>query len=564
MQAITLAIGKQGIDFFTQHYLADALSALLKKMTPPDKIVPVPNFTGGVTGDSYDYSNIKINLTGGSLLNFSAALNKVVQGVGSDGKTPVFNVNMQALNFQAQYNWVETFHYIHTYITIPFGSPVWHHDPGDSSNRFSYSPGFGQLDVAIVIQFSFNKDKNQWEFTVQKAMPNASNISANIPGASILQDQDYSCTKNHVDDATAQTIDAIDFATPVNQSLSGIVQTIPGSGNLGNGIVYDFSTGDSGVVFPNNKGIQIGVKGGASYQGASFPPDTGKPLALPLPPGDDDAHHLVMYVSNYEVDALNWAFFKADKLNAVVNADDLKNDSYVLKVKTYVQSCPELKPYSTRAMQAQITPHAAPTTSFQVVYQLTAAVMAALKSSGSLPTDTYNNLNGLQGNNYVSVESLETDLSASGIEQKYFSTIEQAARNMGMVVTHNIDYTLIIQDFQPTQPTIVFNVQRTDILSNPALGLGGDKNQAQTLQFDFINVSWASTFVSSSIPKLNAAAFSGLWLNAGEPQYDKLMADLGKNGVPLPIMSGFQFDFDNAQVSVQENYISILANVMYK
>ena len=133
-----------------------------------------------------------------------------------------------------------------------------------------------------------------------------------------------------------------------------------------------------------------------------------------------------------------------------------------------------------------------------------------------------------------------------------------------MVVTHNIDYTLIIQDFQPTQPTIVFNVQRTDILSNPALGLGGDKNQAQTLQFDFINVSWASTFVSSSIPKLNAAAFSGLWLNAGEPQYDKLMADLGKNGVPLPIMSGFQFDFDNAQVSVQENYISILANVMYK
>ncbi len=82
MQAITLAIGKNGITFFAQHYLADALSALLGKMTPPDKSVPVPNFTGGVVGDSYDYSNIKIKLTGGSLRNFSAALNKVVQGVG--------------------------------------------------------------------------------------------------------------------------------------------------------------------------------------------------------------------------------------------------------------------------------------------------------------------------------------------------------------------------------------------------------------------------------------------------------------------------------------------------
>ena len=556
MQAITLAIGKQGISFFTQHYLLPHIQAALATLSPPDRSINLPDFqaSGGK-----DISRLNLTLSGGKLVDYAPVFDQVTQEM--DAGNTVFKLLMGSNSFNAQYYWTESYHWdLYTSIN---GHTV--HVDGDESDPFTYKPGFFQLLITILFEFLLDKGANAWELKVSAASGQPQGFQDNIPKDSILEAQlSTDCKGSHVIDCTKLMLDNVDIVSSINNLLSGIIQSIPGSGKIGNDIVYDFSTGDSGVVFPNNKGIQIGVKGGASYQEASFPPDTGKPLALPLPPGDDDAHHLVMYVSNYEVDALNWAFFKADKLNAVVNADDLKNDSYVLKVKTYVQSCPELKPYSTRAMQAQITPHAAPTTSFQVVYQLTAAVMAALKSSGSLPTDTYNNLNGLQGNNYVSVESLETDLSASGIEQKYFSTIEQAARNMGMVVTHNIDYTLIIQDFQPTQPTIVFNVQRTDILSNPALGLGGDKNQAQTLQFDFINVSWASTFVSSSIPKLNAAAFSGLWLNAGEPQYDKLMADLGKNGVPLPIMSGFQFDFDNAQVSVQENYISILANVMYK
>ncbi len=562
MQAITLAIGKNGITFFAQHYLADALSALLGKMTPPDKSVPVPNFTGGVVGDSYDYSNIKIKLTGGSLRNFSAALNKVVQGVGNDGKTPVFNVNMQALNFQAQYNWEESFHYMHNYTTVPYGSkiPVWHHDPGDSSNRFSYSPGFGQLDVAIVIEFSFDKDKKLWEFTVQKASPNASNVSANIPGGSILQDQDFSCTKNHVDDATAQAIDAIDFATPVNQLLTGIVQTIPGSGNLGNGIVYDFSMGDSGMLFPNNDGIQIGIKGGASFNGTPFSGPTPPSLPLPAPPADNDAHHLYLYVSNFELEALHWAFYKAGKLNTVVNPTDLP-DPAALKVATYVALEKSLAPYKSFAMQAHINQNAAPVTVSQTVWELTQNVMNTLQSQ--LPQNVFTLLGGLQGNAYAVLANLESDLQSATIPQQYFATIESAAKRMGLVVTQSMDFDLIIQNGSPTPPDIKFSLQRTDVLTTLKLGINNNKNQ--TLQYDFLSTGYQATFISSSIPGFKGDIFGTIiWPVGGEPQYDKVLADMGATGAPIPIMSGFQFDFANAQLSLQEGYVSILANVIYQ
>ena len=49
-----------------------------------------------------------------------------------------------------------------------------------------------------------------------------------------------------------------------------------------------------------------------------------------------------------------------------------------------------------------------------------------------------------------------------------------------------------------------------------------------------------------------------------EPMYAQALRDLGKRGVPLPIMQGSQFVFDHAQLSVQDGYISILANVEFQ
>lgn len=563
MQAITISIGKAGILFFAQQYLVDSIHKLLGQVTPPNRTIPIPDF-GWIEGpeSTWGYTNISVALTNGSLSNFSPAFQSVVQGVSSaTPPVPIFTLNFQANNFSALYNWLETYAWSHNWVTWMGRIPTHHHKTGNSSTPLSYNPEIGGLGISVIVEFLYNSTTNAWQVQVNStSTQQPTGVQANIPTNSILQNQDNSCAGQHVSDATAQMISNIDFATPINSLISGILATIPGSGNLGNNILYDFSLGDSGLLFPNNDGIQMGVKGGASYNGTAFSGDTPPSLPLPAPLADTDTHHLNMYVSNYEVDALNWAFFQAGKLNTVVNAADLP-DPDVLKVKTYVNSAPQLKPYTTRAMQAQIQPSSAPTTAFQLVYELSAAVMQTL--SGQLPTDVYNNLTGLQGNNYVSTAALESDLSASGIPTTYYQTIEKAAQSMGMVVSHDINYTLTILDFQPTQPTIEFTVQRVDILSGLSLGTGGANNTAQTLQFAFANVSWVENFVSSNIPGLNAGIFDSLWLNAGEPQYAALMQDLGKNGVPLPIMQGFEFDFTNAELSIQENYLSILANVQF-
>jgi hypothetical protein len=77
-------------------------------------------------------------------------------------------------------------------------------------------------------------------------------------------------------------------------------------------------------------------------------------------------------------------------------------------------------------------------------------------------------------------------------------------------------------------------------------------------------VSSNATFTSSTIPNFPGQQMAGIWQAAGDPQYAQVLAALGKTGVPLPIMSGFQFTFSDATLSVQQGYVSILAQVAFK
>jgi hypothetical protein len=561
MQAITIAIGKTGIEFFAEHYLSNTLVTLLSKLKPsPDRNISVPGFKWPLGTAAYTYSNINVILSNGTLNQFKPIYKSITQGVTSDAKkTPIFTLTLEADNFSAQYDWLERYHWDEDYMKQEgrFQFPA--HDSGDKSTSLTYTPGFGSLTSSVVVQFLFDSTKNAWEITVQDASAQTSGLQANIPAASILQHQDNSCASSHVDDVTAQAIDALDFATPINQLISGVLQTIPGSGNLGHGIVYDFSLGDSSLQFPNNDGIQMGVKGGASYNGTSFSESGPPSLPLPSPLADTDTHHVNMYVSNYEMDALHWAYFKASNLNTVVNPTDL-SDPQALKVATYISEEPSLKHYSAFAMQAQITPTAAPLTTFQLLWEFTADVMTALQKQ--LPNNVYSLLLGLQGNAYTSQASLEQDLKDATIDPSNFAAIEDAAKSMGMVVTHNLDFKLVIQNSQPTPPDIQFSLTRTDILTN--LKLGMSSNKTQTLQYDFLNVSNQATFIASTVPGFAGDNFGKtIWPVAGEPRYAQVLADMGKTGVPLPIMQDFEFDFDNAQLSIQSGYISILANIQY-
>jgi hypothetical protein len=73
------------------------------------------------------------------------------------------------------------------------------------------------------------------------------------------------------------------------------------------------------------------------------------------------------------------------------------------------------------------------------------------------------------------------------------------------------------------------------------------------------------TFVSTTVPGFDNKDFGNkLWPVIGEAAYATVLSQMGKKGVPLPIMKDFQFHFESAKLSVQPGFVSILANVQFK
>jgi hypothetical protein len=550
MQAVTMAIGKQGITHFVQQLLAGKLVSVLGTLKPADKRLQVPDFGNYGAGYSDDFWNIWISLSNGSLSGFTPAFQSVAQQPG--GK---FALALSAGAFRAQYSWNETYHEnfcsTSTHGTNCHGS--------DHNTNFGYGPGVGSLAVALQMAFVYDAASKSYQMKVLSSAGTSQNTTANIPAGSVIQNQDQGCFTAHVSDATAQSVSSIDFGTPIGTLFQNLVQSIPASGQLTADITYEYALGDSGLAFPGDDGIAIGVTGTVKYQGTEYPGTKPAALPVPPPPADSDTHHLQVYVSSYEMNALHWAYYQAGLLNVTVHPDDLP-DPDVLKVKTYVTMIPALKPYLADAMTATVAPKAAPTMSFQNVWILSKSVMAALKTS--LPANVYQQISGLDGDAYVTVAELDADLSAAGVAAQYVTQIETAAKSVGMVVTQNLGFTLTIENGAPTKPVIVFDVARTDVLQNLGLGKSGT---AQTLKYAFTRVVSTPTFVSSTVPNFPGAQFAFIWAVTGEPGYDKALTDMGTGGgVPIPIMSGFQFVFDQAVLSVQEGYVSILAQVEYK
>lgn len=281
---------------------------------------------------------------------------------------------------------------------------------------------------------------------------------------------------------------------------------------------------------------------------------------MPAPLADSDSHHLNMYVSNYEIDALNWAYYKAGKLNLNITPQDLTDPS-VLDVSQYTSMEPALAPYSAFVMNAEITQNSAPVTSFQTAYVFTKTVMTYLQSQ--LPSDVYRLIQALPSNAFLTKASLDAFLTQATVPAQYFTSIEQAGQVAAMSLAQDIKFVLTIQNNQTPQPTIEFSVNRTDVLTNLALGMS--KNNTQTMQFGFANADNTVKYIGSSIPGFNGAIFQEFTCNLiGESNYVSTLRNVGKTGVPLPIMEDFQFDFAGAQLSVQQGYVSILANVLYK
>jgi hypothetical protein len=553
MQAITIAIGKAGINFFAQELVIKELLNLLSALKPPDRTIQVGDITWNQ--DSIKATNIVIYLTQGTLLNFSPRFQSISQQSGGN-----FPLTMGANNFSAQYVWEEHWR-AYTYLPGQHGGGSWEEamwSPVDK--KFSYPPAFSGLTVTVPLQFEYDAQSQKWSIVAGTSSGSAVSSSANIPGGSVIQEEDQQCFSSHVSDATASAVSAIDFGSSLNTLIAGTIASIPGSGDLGNGIVYDFSLGDSALQFPNNDGIQMGVKGGASYKGASFSGDRPPSLPLPVPPSDSDTHHLNMYVSNYEVDALNWGFYNAGELNLHIIPQNLPDPS-VLDVSKYTTMEPTLTPYAAFVMNAEITQNSAPVTSFQTAYVFTSQVMSHLQAQ--LPANVYTLIQALPSNAFLSQASLETFLTTATVPAEYFKTIENAGQSAAMVLTQDIKFVMTIQNNASPLPYIEFSVSRTDVLTNLQLGVAS--NNAQTMQFGFANAVNTVTYTGSSIPGFNGQIFEEFtWNLTAESEYMTTLHAMGKTGVPLPIMADFQFDFTNASLSVQQGYISILASVLYK
>ncbi|MDX1383818.1 MAG: hypothetical protein R3190_09270, partial [Thermoanaerobaculia bacterium] len=357
MQAITIAIGKSGIEYFSRQLVAGKAVAILQGAKPGDKTMSIPNFLVVFFGGSSSYSNFTVSLTDGKLVGFTPAFNQVKQLDSGDPAGSQFDLKLVAGSFSASYGWREKYH-VYTCFSGGRVGPIC--SGSDEDNSFPYGPAFGSLTVDLTLGFEFDAASKSYAISVVSAAAVPANISPNIPGKSALNGQESDgCLKTKVSDATADSLAKIDFKALIDPLFPPLLASIPASGELTENVGFAFDLGGSGLVFPGasggHDGIQIGVTGVASYKGKAYDATPAPDLPLPAVPVDSDDHHLNVYVSDWAVNGLNWAYFEDGKLKVVVQPSDLPNPD-ALKVKTYASWIPAFKQYGNAAMTATITP----------------------------------------------------------------------------------------------------------------------------------------------------------------------------------------------------------------
>ncbi|MFE1177266.1 hypothetical protein [Streptomyces sp. NPDC058773] len=554
MQTLTVAIGPKGIDFFTQHYVKDVLANDLKDMAFPDHDVSdIARFeieNSGFTVVTCEKLDVK--LSEGKLQGFEPAYQGVKQQVNG-----TFTLTYDAVHFSVPYKWTET--WTKDTFTVRTG----HDYASQGPDTFDYHPSIGKLDTSVTVSFTYNSGRNTYDITYQNSTATPSDSKTAPPGDSVIQHEKEFWGGEHLNTDAVAAIGGVEFAKPVENAINPMLASIPASGKLTDDITFNFAVGDSKLAFPGDNGLTIGVTGEVTYKGTPYPGPQPAALPVPTPPTDD--HHLEVYVSEYTMGALHWAYWKAGKLDFTLTPKDIP-DPDSLKVDTYLTLVPAFKPYKGCTMTAQVTPLSLPhqdipqTYAFAQVYEFTAETEKILQQQ--LPSDVYNKvLKHMDGNAYTTVSDLTTDLSDLKISQEYYAAIEKATAVMGMVVTQNLEFTLTIEA-DDEKPKIVFDLLRTDILRDLKLGAA---DNVQTMQYSFHKVMFQATLKSSDVPHIDQTTFgSTVWPIVGEPHYDKVLEDLGSKGVALPIVRDFTFLFDQAVLSIQEHYVSVLADVRYK
>lgn len=559
IQGLTMAIGQKGITFLTDNLISGAAVKKLQDLTPADNSVKVPNFSKSGVGYGSDYSDFVISLSNGRMNGFAPAFSSVVQAGGGTPAGNDFTMTLTAPAFSVTYDWSE--HYS-KYTCIDTGDMAFPAcDTTHPTSNYTYTPSFSGMTVTVPITMAYNSGSNTYSFTVSSARGTAHGPKANIPGKSAVNGETSDgCFKTKVSDATSNSVSSIDFDAAVGQILNGMLKAIDANPSLGDGIAFNYAVGPSLIGFNQGDGVTIGATGVASYNGTAYSGPNPPTLPIPAVPVDSDDHFMNIYVSDWSINGLSWAYFEAGKLSITLQPSDLPNPD-ALKAATYAAFEPAFKQYGNVALSAQIAALGAPVTVFQEVWLFTTAVMDLLKTQ--LPASVYGQLAAFSGDAYVSQNALETALSDTGIDKQYFATIESASQQKGKVTTQKMQFEILVENGANPLPNLVFELDRTDVMTD--LLLGTTASNAQSMMFKFTNVSNTVTFKSTTIPGFSKQTFgSFVWPVVGESAYAAAMTGMGQRGVAIPIAQGFSFLLTASTLSIQDGYISISTQLEFK
>ena len=561
MQTLTIAIGQAGIDFFCRQFLSPRLQDLIRSMPVPDRLIDVGSFHGSGSGMGTDYSNVKVALSGGHLQGFSPVYRSVTQLASGNPTGCEFDLEFAASPFSAQYQWHETGKSKECIQNI---SGTVSCQSRNIDHNYDYAPGFSGLQVQVIAAFQFDTASQTYNVVERRSVATPGEVSANIPSSSVVRNEIQGCSTTEVSASTREAVSLLDFSALINQIMPASLRSIPSSGNLGHDILFEFGLGESGLGFDTTagrNGLQVGVTGRVRYKGEAYPAPVPAPLGLPPIPAASDPNYLQTYVSSYSINGLQWACFKAGLLHTTATTGNIPNPD-ALRCATYASAVEALSAYDDTDMYAEIVSLEAPTTAFQSVWEMTDAVLVRVATIPGI-TEVMPAVSKLRGHSYLEQAELEKALAARQVSPSLIAEVVNCARQSGMVMRQNLQFTVFLDTGAQTPPKLEFSVSRTDFLTNLRLGLA-PASTAQILKFDYQKYNSKTTFLGSTVPDFAdevGSQFGNILWTVVESQYDDCLRRMGAEGVPLPMMQMFHFVFDEAQVSVQQGFVSIKAKV---
>ncbi len=383
--------------------------------------------------------------------------------------------------------------------------------------------------------------------------------------------------------------------------------------------LHQKSSGAEGLTFGISGGMQWLDKMGQAHTYEEAPPNVPNP---PIPE-EDDVFPINIYVSNYGINAALWAAYKNAEFNATLTPDDLKNPK-LLHSNTYENIAPLFRYHRRIDMHLDIEPIAEPTTRFRQVLAFTAETMDLLKiklpkeafkkledlrGQTLLDSESLNQAlkdSRLNAEQMTLVEDFSTTrgLILSHTVNFTITMLDDNAKH------HKIDYEIelcaCLNNFSlaPSRyllPKLAFyRLEKKGMTEKPlqkikplqdlvfaskelmskaiAERLGTEESEiwldnvlahavypVQTMNFDIQAIEHTRSkveLVTTTIPGFaNYRIGALIWQSIGRLKYATMLAKIGQAGIPIPAIKNFNYQFDSAQLHIEDQYIAIAADV---